>query len=272
MAEDYDSIVEMAREQVERGAHGLDICVALTESANEENLMRTLVKKLSNSVPSPLVIDTTEIDVIEAALKANPGRCLINSTHLESGPGKARQVFSLAKQFNAAVIVLTIDEGGMAKTVEHKLSVARRIYDLAVGEMGLKPEDLVFDTLTFTLATGDPELRDSAVQTIEGIKRIKEELPGVLTSLGVSNVSFGLSRPARAVLNSVMLYYTVEAGLDMAIVNPAHIKPYAEIPEKERLLAEDLIFNRSEDALADLIAYFDLVEDTGVAACDERCG
>lgn len=269
MAEDYDSIVEMAREQVERGAHGLDICVALTESANEENLMRTLVKKLSNSVPSPLVIDTTEIDVIEAALKANPGRCLINSTHLESGPGKARQVFSLAKQFNAAVIVLTIDEGGMAKTVEHKLSVARRIYDLAVGEMGLKPEDLVFDTLTFTLATGDPELRDSAVQTIEGIKRIKEELPGVLTSLGVSNVSFGLSRPARAVLNSVMLYYTVEAGLDMAIVNPAHIKPYAEIPEKERLLAEDLIFNRSEDALADLIAYFDLVEDTGV---DERSG
>jgi len=269
MAEDYDSIVEMAREQVERGAHGLDICVALTESANEENLMRTLVKKLSNSVPSPLVIDTTEIDVIEAALKANPGRCLINSTHLESGPGKARQVFSLAKQFNAAVIVLTIDEGGMAKTVEHKLSVARRIYDLAVGEMGLKPEDLVFDTLTFTLATGDPELRDSAVQTIEGIKRIKEELPGVLTSLGVSNVSFGLSRPARAVLNSVMLYHTVEAGLDMAIVNPAHIKPYAEIPEKERLLAEDLIFNRSEDALADLIAYFDLVEDTGV---DERRG
>ena len=201
--------------------------------------------------------------MIEAALKANPGRSLINSTHLESGPEKARQIFSLAKQFNAAVIVLTIDEGGMAKTVVHKLTVARRIYDLAVNEMGLNPQDLVFDTLTFTLATGDPELRDSAVQTINGIKRIKEELPGVLTSLGVSNVSFGLTRPARAVLNSVMLYHAVEAGLDMAIVNPVHIKPYAEVPETERQLAEDLIFNRSEDALAKLITYFETVEDTG---------
>ncbi|MEA3327788.1 MAG: homocysteine S-methyltransferase family protein, partial [Chloroflexota bacterium] len=263
MAEDYDSIVEMARDQVERGAHGLDICVALTESANEKHLMRTLVKKLANAVPAPLVIDTTEIDVIEAALKANPGRSLINSTHLESGPDKAKQIFSLAKQFNAAVIVLTIDEGGMAKTIEHKLTVARQIYDLAVNQIGLKPEDLVFDTLTFTLATGDPELRGSALQTIEGIKSIKEELPGVLTSLGVSNVSFGLTRHARAVINSVMLYHAVEAGLDMAIVNPAHIKPYAEIPENERLLAEDLIFSKSEDALANLIAYFESVEETG---------
>jgi 5-methyltetrahydrofolate--homocysteine methyltransferase len=260
-----DAIVEMAREQVERGAHGLDLCVALTERADEADLMRGVVKKLANAVPVPLVIDSTEVEVIEAALKANPGRSLINSTHLESGPEKAGRIFELAKRFNAAVIVLTIDEAGMAKTAERKVAVARRIYDLAVGEYGLQPEDLVYDTLTFTLATGDPDLADSAVETLEGIRRVKAELPGVLTSLGVSNVSFGLSRPARAVLNSVMLYHAVDAGLDMAIVNPAHIKPYAEIPDAERQLAEDLIFNRREDALAKLIAYFETVEDQGDA-------
>jgi len=263
MAEEYDAIVEMARTQVESGAHGLDVCVALTESANEEGLMRSVVKKLANAVPVPLVIDSTEIEVIEAALKANPGRSLINSTHLESGPEHAKRIFSLAKQHNAAVIVLTIDEEGMAKSVDHKLSVAKRIFDLAVTEIGLQPGDLVYDALTFTLATGDPELRDSAVQTLEGIQAIKKGLPGVLTSLGVSNVSFGLSQPARAVLNSVMLYHAVEAGLDMAIVNPAHIKPYAEIPEEERQLAENLIFNKAPDALTDLIAYFETVEETG---------
>ncbi len=262
LAEDYDGIIEMGREQVESGAHGLDVCVALTERADEAHLMRRVVKRLANAVPVPLVIDTTEVDVIEAALRANPGRCLINSTHLESGPEKAREILNLAKRFNAAVIVLTIDEQGMAKTVQRKLEVARRIYDLAVNEIGLAPEDLVYDALTFTLATGDPELTDSAKDTLLGITRIKQELPGVLTSLGVSNVSFGLSRPARAVLNSVMLYHAVEAGLDMAIVNPAHIKPLAEIPTEERELAEDLIFNKHDQALAKLIAYFETVEET----------
>jgi len=263
MAEDYDAIVEMARQQVESGAHGLDLCVALTERADEVDLMRAAVKKLANAVPVPLIIDTTEVEVIEAALKANPGRSLINSTHLEAGPEKAGQIFKLAKQFNAAVIVLTIDEAGMAKTAEHKVEIAKRIYDLAVDRYELAPEDLVYDTLTFTLATGDPELNNSALETLEGIRRVKRALPGVLTSLGVSNVSFGLSRPARAVLNSVMLYHAVDAGLDMAIVNPAHIKPYAEIPNHERVLAEDLIFNKSADALSQLIAYFDTVEDHG---------
>jgi 5-methyltetrahydrofolate--homocysteine methyltransferase len=263
MAEDYYAIIEMARQQVESGAHGLDLCVALTERADEADQMRALVKKLANAVPVPLVIDTTEVDVIEAALKANPGRSLVNSTHLESGPEKAGQIFKLVKQFNAAVIVLTIDEVGMAKTADRKVEIAKRIYELAVGEYGLRPENLVYDTLTFTLAMGDTELGDSAVQTLEGIRRVKEALPGVLTSLGVSNVSFGLSRPARAVLNSVMLFHAVNAGLDMAIVNPAHIKPYAEIPDNERALAEDLIFNKHEDALAKLIAYFETVEDEG---------
>ena len=262
MAEEIDAIVEMARQQVDSGAHGLDVCVALTERSDEEDLMRVLVKKLANAVPVPLIIDSTEVDVIEAALKTNPGRCLINSTHLESGPEKAGEIFSLAKRFNAAVIVLTIDEEGMAKTAQRKAEIAKRIYKLAVEDYGLRPEDLVYDTLTFTLATGDPDLADSAIETLAGITRVKEELPGVLTSLGVSNVSFGLSRPARAVLNSVMLYHAVDAGLDMAIVNPAHIKPYAEIPDHERQLAENLIFNKDEDALAKLIKYFETVEDS----------
>ncbi len=262
MAEDYDAIVEMARVQVDSGAHGLDVCVALTERSDEIDLMRAVVKKLANTVPVPLVIDSTEVDVIEAALKANPGRALINSTHLESGEEKAGLIFSLAKQHNAAVIVLTIDEDGMAKSAARKLEVAKRIYDLAVNTYGLNPEDLVYDTLTFTLATGDAELNGSAIQTIEAIRQIKQALPGVLTSLGVSNVSFGLSLPARKVLNSVMLYHCVEAGLDMAIVNPAHIKPYAEISEEERKLAEDLIFNRGEDSLSRLITYYESVEDS----------
>jgi 5-methyltetrahydrofolate--homocysteine methyltransferase len=263
MAEDFDGIVEMARAQVDSGAHGLDVCAALTERSDEDYLMRRMVKRLANAVPVPLVIDSTEIKVIEAALQANPGRSLINSTHLESGPEKAGKIFSLAKRFNAAVIVLTIDENGMAKRADRKLEVAQRIYDLAVNGYGLKPQDLVYDALTFTLATGDPDLADSAIQTLEGIRRIKAALPGVLTSLGVSNVSFGLSRPARAVLNSVMLYHAVDAGLDMAIVNPAHIKPYAEIPEEERKLAEDLIFNKDNQALSRLIEYFRNVEDKG---------
>lgn len=264
MSEDYDTIIDMARRQVENGAHGLDLCVALTERSDEADLMQALVKKLANAVPVPLVIDSTEFEVIEAALKANPGRSLINSTHFESGTEKASKIFALAAKFNAAVIVLTIDEKGMAKTAERKVEIAKRIYDLAVHEHGLRPQDLVYDTLTFTLATGDPELANSAVDTLNGIRQVKETLPGVLTTLGVSNVSFGLSQPARAVLNSVMLYHAVEAGLDMAIVNPAHIKPYAEIPDNERQLAEDLIFNRSEDALSKLITYFETVEDSNV--------
>jgi 5-methyltetrahydrofolate--homocysteine methyltransferase len=257
LAEDYDAILELGREQVEGGAHALDISVAVTERADEVDLMRDVVKKLAMGVETPLVIDTTEPEVMEAALKTAPGRCLLNSTHLESGRQKADQVFALAKAHNAAVLVLTIDESGMAKTAQRKLEVADRIHQIAVDEHGLRPQDLVFDTLTFTLATGDPEFANSAVETIEAIRLIKRELPGVLTSLGVSNVSFGLSPAARPILNSVMLYHSVQAGLDMAIVNPAHITPYSEIPQNERDLAEDLIFNRTPEALQRFIEYFE---------------
>ena len=257
LAEDYDSILEIAREQVEFGAHALDISTAVTERPDEVELMRKVVKKLEMGVDVPLVIDTTELDVLEVALQTAPGRCLINSTHLEAGPEKANKVFALAKKYNAAVIILTIDEGGMAKTRERKLEVARRIYNIAVEEHGLKPEDLVFDDLTFTLATGDPEFAESAVETIEGIRLIKANLPGVLASLGVSNLSFGLSPQARPVLNSVMLYHCVQAGLDMAIINPAHVTPYADIPAEEIELAEDLILNRRGDALQRYIEHYE---------------
>ncbi len=249
LEEKYDEVLELARQQVDAGAHGLDVCVALTERGDETETMRRVVKKLAPAVRVPLVIDTTEADVMETALQNAPGRCLINSTHLEGGRGRAERVLALAKKYNAAVILLTIDEQGMARSAARKLEVAGRLYRMAVNEFGLRPGDLVFDALTFTLATGDPEFSDSALETINAIRQIKDALPGVLTSLGVSNVSFGLAPAARAVLNSVMLYYCVQAGLDMAIVNPAQIKPYAEIPAEERELAEDLIFNRRADAL-----------------------
>lgn len=259
LEEDYDGILDIAREQVAGGAHALDISVAVTERADEAELMRKVVKKLQMGVDVPLVIDSTEVDVLEVALQTAPGRCLINSTHLESGREKADKIFALARKYNAAVIVLTIDENGMAKTAQRKLEVARRIYDIAVNDHGLKPEDLVFDDLTFTLATGDPEFVDSAKETIEGIRLIESALPGVMTSLGVSNLSFGFAPQARPALNSVMLYYCVQAGLDMAIVNAAHVMPYAEIGAEERELCEDLIFNRREDALQRFIQHFESV-------------
>ena len=266
LEEDYDGILELARDQVNGGAHALDISCAVTERPDEVELMRHVVKKLEMGVDVPLVIDTTELDVLEVALKTAPGRCLINSTHLEAGRTKADKVFKLAKEHNAAVIVLTIDENGMAKTREKKLEVAKRIYDIAVNEHGLKPEDLVYDALTFTLATGDAEFINSAIETIEGIRLIKQNLPGVMASLGVSNLSFGLAPQARPVLNSVMLYHCVQAGLDMAIVNPAQVKPYAEIDNNEREMAEDLIFNRRADALQRYIEYYEKVTPTEQAA------
>ncbi|RPI97765.1 MAG: methionine synthase, partial [Chloroflexi bacterium] len=263
----YDEIVQVAQQQVDSGAHILDVCVALTERPDEAAQMQEVVKRLSMAVETPLMIDSTEADVIEAALSLYPGRGLINSVNLENGRLRVDAVLPIARKHGAAVVALTIDEIGMAKTAERKLEVARQIHDIAVNEYDLAPEDLIFDTLTFTLATGDPEMADSAVETIEGIKLIKAELPAVLTSLGVSNVSFGLGPAARAVLNSVFLYHCVDAGLDMAIVNPAHITPYAEIPDDQRKLANALIFNEHPNALAEYIQYF---EEHSVAVGDDE--
>ncbi len=258
LAEDFEAMLTVANQQVDSGAHGLDLCVALTERADEGFLMQHAIKTLAPTVRAPLVFDTTELDVMERALQSAPGRSLLNSTNLEAGTAKAERIFSLAKKYNAAVIALTIDEQGMAKTAARKVEVARRIYDLAVDQFGLRPQDLVFDALTFTLATGDPDLNSSALDTLDAIRQIKQAMPGVLTSLGVSNVSFGLSPAARAVLNSVFLYHAVQYGLDMAIVNPAQITPYPEISAEERELAEDMIYNRRADSLQRFIEHFEV--------------
>jgi len=257
LADDYDGLVQVAEDQVDGGAHVLDVCVALTERSDEDEQMRAVVERVSLTQPAPIQVDSTEPEVIEAALEQIPGRAVVNSINLEAGPDKANRVVPLAVAHGAALIALTIDEVGMAKTAERKVEIAKRIRDLACEEHGLDPELLIFDALTFTLTTGDEEWKPSAVETIEGIRRIKAEIPGVKTSLGVSNVSFGVSPPARAVLNSVFLHHCVEAGLDLAMVNPNHITPYSEISDEERELTDDLVFNRRDDALERFIAHFE---------------
>jgi 5-methyltetrahydrofolate--homocysteine methyltransferase len=257
LANDYDGLMVVAEDQVTGGAHVLDVCVALTERQDEDVQMRELVKRISLSQPAPIQIDSTEPNVIEAALEQIPGRAIVNSVNLEAGRDKLDKVVPLARAHGAALIALTIDEVGMAKTAERKLEVAQRITQYCCDEHGLDRDALIFDCLTFTLTTGDAEWRPSAVATIEGIRLVKEQLPGVQTSLGVSNVSFGVGLPARKVLNSVFLHHCVEAGLDLAMVNPNHITPYSEIPENERQLADNLVFDRSEDALEKFIAHFE---------------
>ncbi len=269
LADDYDGLMTVAEDQVTGGAHVLDICVALTERQDEAEQMRRVVKGVSLTQPAPLQIDSTEPDVIETALEQIPGRAIVNSVNLEAGRDKLDRVVPLVKAHGAALIALTIDEVGMAKTAERKLEIAQRITQLCCDEHGLDPEDLIFDCLTFTLTTGDPEWKPSAVATIEGIRAIKQQIPGVQTSLGVSNVSFGVGLPARSVLNSVFLHHCVEAGLDLAMVNPNHITPYAEIPDLERELADDLVFDRRDDALERFIAHFEskgASEDEGAGA------
>ncbi|MBK8025388.1 MAG: methionine synthase [Chloroflexi bacterium] len=257
LAGDYDAVLPIAIQQIESGAHMLDVQVALTERADEAEQMRILVKKLAMSVEAPLIIDVTEPHVAEAALSVYPGRAIINGNNLENGRERIDKVMPIAQKYGAGVLSMTIDEVGMAHTRDKKLAIAQRIAEIAVNDYGLAPEDLIFDTLTFPLTTGQEELRNDAVETLEGIRLIKQNLPGVMTALGVSNVSFGVTPAARGVLNSVFLYHAVAAGLDMAIVNPAHITPYAEIPEDQRKLANDLIFNSDQDALPRFIQYFE---------------
>ncbi len=241
--EDYDTLLAIAREQVEGSAHVLDVQVALTERTDEPEQMAKTIKKLSMGVEAPLVIDSTEADVIKAALEMYPGRAIINSINMETGRQRIENVIPMALEHGSAVVALTIDEISMGKTEERKVEIAHKIYDICVKEYGLAPNALIFDPLTFPITTGQEELQTAGIETLEAIKRIKVELPGVFTILGVSNISFGLQPHARAVLNSVFLYYAVKAGLDAAIVNPVHITPYAEIDAEQRQLAEDLIYN-----------------------------
>src|SRR5438445_6290425 len=265
LADDYDGLVQIAEDQVTGGAHVLDLCVALTERTDEDEQMRLLAKKVSLTQLAPIQIDSTEPEVIERAREQIPGRAIVNSVNLEAGRAKLDRVLPVALAHGAAVIALTIDETGMAKAAQRKVEIAKRIRELCCAEHGLDPELLIFDCLTFTLTTGDEEWRPSAVETIAGISAIKAQIPSVKTSLGVSNVSFGVSPGARAVLNSVFLHHCVDAGLDLALVNPNHITPYSEISEEERELADDLVFNRREDALERFIAHFESKGEDDVA-------
>lgn len=256
LEDDYDGLVQIALDQVEGGAHFLDVCVALSESEGEADRMARLVKLLAQSVETPLFLDSTEPAVLEAGLKQYPGRAVINSINLEDGCQRADAILRLAAEHGAAVVALVIDHDGMARNARRKLAIARRILKMAVEDHGLRPHDVIIDCLTFSLATGTEDYRRSAVETMEGIKTIKAQLPGVMTLLGVSNVSHGLHGRGRAVLNSVFLHRCVQAGLDMAIVNPAHVIPLAEIPPEELALADDLIHARSQDSLSRFAEHF----------------
>ncbi|NTW00654.1 MAG: methionine synthase [Oscillochloris sp.] len=258
LSDNYDGVVEVAREQVDNGAHLLDVCVAMTERSDESVQMSTLLKKLTMNIELPLVVDTTETDVLERALAMYPGRAVVNSLSLEGGRGgKIDKVLPLIARYGAATMAMTIDEEGMTHTRERKLEVAERIAQIARDEYGVPAEALIFDVLTFPITTGQEELRSAAVETIEAIRLVKERIPGCFTTLGVSNLSFGVAAHARAALNSVFLFHAMAAGLDTAIINPAHITPYTEIPVDQRAICEDLIFNTHEDALARFIQYFE---------------
>src|SRR5438270_919838 len=262
---DWDSCLAMAREQVKEGAPVLDVCGDYVGRDGTGD-MDVVASRFATQVSAPLVLDSTESPVMEAGLQWIGGRAILNSANLEDGEGSGTRfdrVLSLAREYGAAVICLLIDEEGQARDVEWKLRVAHRIHDLAVERYGLEPSDLIFDALTFPLSTGGEDLRGDAMATIEAIRRIKTELPGVYTVLGVSNVSFGLKPAARHVLNSVFLHECVEAGLDAAIVHAARIMPLNRIDEHQRQVTLDLVYDRRRegyDPLQELMAIFEDVD------------
>ncbi len=253
---DWDGIVDIAMQQERAGAHALDLCVAYT-GRDEVADMKEALSRIAKQVTIPIVIDTTQLDVLEAALKLYGGRAIINSINLEDGEGRADKVCKLAKQYGAALIALTIDEQGMARTVERKVEIAKRIYDIAVNRHGLKAEDLIFDVLTFTLGSGDETMKDAGIKTLEGIRQVKAALPGVFTVLGLSNISFGLNPTSRRILNSVFLHEAVEAGLDTAIVDVSKIIPLSKIEQEDRDITLDLIYDRGDRILFKFIEHFD---------------
>jgi 5-methyltetrahydrofolate--homocysteine methyltransferase len=243
---DWDGCVAMGREQIGEGSHALDICTAFV-GRDELSEMTEIIRRFTASVNSPLVIDSTETPVIEAALKLHGGKPIINSINFEDGEKHATDRLVLAKKFGAAVIALTIDEVGMAKTPEDKLRIARRLIDFACNRHGLAQSDLLIDPLTFTIATGNEDDRKLAQWTLEGIAAIHQEFPDVQIILGLSNVSFGLNPAARAVLNSVFLDHARRAGMTGAIIHVSKIRPMHLIAEEERQVAEDLIFDRRRE-------------------------
>jgi 5-methyltetrahydrofolate--homocysteine methyltransferase len=246
----------LARTQVEDGAHCLDVCVATTERSDEKSFMLNLVKRLSLEIDAPLVIDSTDPEVIESAVIQIPGKPVINSINLEGDGSRFEKLAPIMAKYGLPAVALCIGPNGMAKTHQQKLETAELLYETG-KKYGLREDQFIFDVLTFTLATGEDEFLDAGKNTLEGIRLVKERFPKSFTTLGLSNISFGLVPYARKILNSVFLYHAVKSGLDTAIVNAKEIIPYGEIDEKERKLAEDLVFNSHPNALSELISYFE---------------
>ncbi|MGZ5483787.1 MAG: methionine synthase [Pyrinomonadaceae bacterium] len=259
-AEDWDGLVSLAREQEREGAHVLDVNVDFVGRDGEKD-MHELASRLVTNVKIPLMFDSTEWQKMEAGLQHAGGKCILNSTNYEDGEPRFAKVLDLAKEYGASVVVGTIDEEGMARTAEGKFNIAKRAYEQATEKYGIPADDIFFDALALPISTGIEEDRRNASETIEGIRRIKTELPGVFTILGVSNVSFGLNPASRIVLNSVFLHEAVAAGLDSAIVNASKIEPLNRIEERQLKVALDLIYDRREFD-GDVCTYDPLIEFT----------
>ena len=259
-AEDWDGCVAVGREQAREGSHTLDVCTAYV-GRDELADMSALVARLRGSVDAPLVIDSTEYPVLEGALKLYGGKAIINSINFEDGEEPPASRLALARKFGCGVIALTIDEEGMAKGVDEKLAVAHRLYDFAVNQHGLKPEDLLFDLLTFTICTGNEDDRKLGLWTLDAIERLAAELPQCQIILGLSNISFGLKPAARHVLNSVFLDHALRRGMSGAIVHVSKILPLHTIAEEEVRVAEDLIFDRRGEGYDPLHAFIALFQD-----------
>ncbi len=269
LADDFDACLAMGMEQEASGAHMVDLCSAYA-GRDELADMEKLIRMYAESVKIPVMIDSTTPEVIESCLRLYPGRAVVNSINLEDGGVNIRKVCPMLKKYGAAAVALTINVEGMAMNADKKIAVAREIYDIAVGEFELRPQDLIFDALTFTIGAGDETLRDAAIQTIEGIKGIKAELPGVMTILGLSNISFGLEARSRRVLNSVFLHEACEAGLDAAIVDVAKILPLSKISDEDLEICMDLLYDRVKDEkVTPLMRFIEHFKESDAGADDE---
>jgi 5-methyltetrahydrofolate--homocysteine methyltransferase len=270
LAENWADCVDIAKQQSRDGAHLLDLCVDYVGRDGAAD-MAELAFRLGTAVALPIVLDSTEPDVLRAGLERLGGRCTINSVNFEDGDGpdsRFAKVMPLVAEHGAAVVALTIDEEGQARSTEWKVRVAERLISQLTGEWGLRVEDIIVDCLTFPIATGQEETRRDAIETIEAIRELTTRYPGIHTTLGVSNVSFGLNPAARVVLNSVFLHECVQAGLDSAIVPAARIVPISRIPEEQRQVAEDLVYDRRREGYDPLTRFLELFE--GVSTVSTR--
>src|SRR5262249_28634609 len=255
--DDWHGLVEMAREQEREGVHVLDVCVDYVGRDGVRD-MKEVIKRYNEVLTKPIMLDSTEVPVIEAGLNLCSGKATTNSITREDGRKPLDPKTKLAKKYGAALVALTIDEKGQADTAQWKFEVAKRIYDIVVNEYGIPPSDLLYDTLVFPVSTGQEQTRRSAIETFEAIRLIKTHLPGALTPVGLSNCSFGLPPDARQVLNSVYLHYALEYGLDSAILHAAKIMPLSSIDEKGKELCRRLLFDdrSAGDPLHQLIEHY----------------